>query len=188
MEESAGRAASFGVLLSRAQGVYDRILTPYYGATAEGTATAENTETAEGTETEETETAEATAEEKAEPPPYTLSSPYKRGNRGKEQWLSSVDALLETVPGTEEPEETPPSAAPEKKRTPLSGNPFPRVFPGAVWEKEEGGYLVGRWRSYSLTAVPGPYSSRPPRFLTGFTRYVRNRDGGYWIRIEEIKE
>ena len=39
-----------------------------------------------------------------------------------------------------------------------------------------------------ITAVPGAYSPHPPAHLTGFTRYIRARSGGYWIRVEEWNE
>ena len=57
-------------------------------------------------------------------------------------------------------------------------------------------YLCGDWYSgrgptgerMRITAVPGAYSPRPPAHLTGFTRYIRARTGGYWIRVEAWNE
>ena len=48
-------------------------------------------------------------------------------------------------------------------------------------------HLAGEWQRggerMQITAVPGAYSPRPPAHLPDFTRYIRARSGGYWIRV-----
>ena len=92
-------------------------------------------------------------------------------------WSDEVDRLLE-------------DRAPLPRRDPVA-NPFPNIFPGAVFERVTlpGGaaHLAGEWQRggerMQITAVPGAYSPRPPAHLPDFTRYIRARSGGYWIRV-----
>ena len=70
------------------------------------------------------------------------------------------------------------------------GNPFPHIFPGATFTRDPSARedtLTGRWLSggerLRITAVRGAYSPRPPERLNGFTRYIRARSGGYWVRV-----
>lgn len=94
-------------------------------------------------------------------------------------WAGEVDALLSGS------RETP------VRRTPAE-NPFPHIFPDAHFQREEGPdgqRLLGQWRrggdSFSITAVQGDYSPQPPAHLMGFTRYIRTRSGGFWVRVED---
>ncbi|HIU94469.1 MAG TPA: hypothetical protein IAD24_04845 [Candidatus Aphodomorpha intestinavium] len=92
-------------------------------------------------------------------------------------WSDEVDRLLE-------------DRAPLPRRDPVA-NPFPNIFPGAAFERVTlpGGaaHLAGEWQRggerMQITAVPGAYSPRPPAHLPDFTRYIRARSGGYWIRV-----
>lgn len=89
-----------------------------------------------------------------------------------------------------------PAADPVQAREGLAmaiPNPFPNTFPGAAFRRVhrpqgQGWYLQGemrrgneRWR---ITAMPGEYRPIPPCALQGFHRYIKSRDGGYWLRIE----
>ena len=101
-------------------------------------------------------------------------------------WYDEVERLLENEP-------------PANRSEPIA-NPFPNIFPGAkflsIQKPGVPAYLCGDWYSgrgptgerMRITAVPGAYSPRPPAHLTGFTRYIRARTGGYWIRVEAWNE
>ena len=101
-------------------------------------------------------------------------------------WYDEVERLLENEP-------------PANRSEPIA-NPFPNIFPGAKFLRIQKpgvpAYLCGDWYSgrgptgerMRITAVPGAYSPRPPTHLTGFTRYIRARTGGYWIRVEAWNE
>ena len=101
-------------------------------------------------------------------------------------WYDEVERLLENEP-------------PANRSEPIA-NPFPNIFPGAKFLRIQKpgvpAYLCGDWYSgrgptgerMRITAVPGAYSPRPPAHLTGFTRYIRARTGGYWIRVEAWNE
>ena len=101
-------------------------------------------------------------------------------------WYDEVERLLEDEPTANRSE-------------PIT-NPFPNIFPGAkflrIRKPGVSAYLSGDWYSgrgpagerMRITAVPGAYSPRPPAHLTGFTRYIRARTGGYWIRVEAWDE
>ena len=101
-------------------------------------------------------------------------------------WYDEVERLLENEP-------------PANRSEPIA-NPFPNIFPGAkflsIQKPGVPAYLCGDWYSgrgptgerMRITAVPGAYSPRPPAHLTGFTRYIRARTGGYWIRVEAWSE
>ena len=122
----------------------------------------------------------------AEPPELPRTSPAapadgpRRARRLPGElsgWSDEVDRLLE-------------DRAPLPRRDPVA-NPFPNIFPGAVFERVTlpGGaaHLAGEWQRggerMQITAVPGAYSPRPPAHLPDFTRYIRARSGGYWIRV-----
>lgn len=98
-------------------------------------------------------------------------------------------------PTRERLQETPP---PEGERRTREGerriridNPFPQAFPGALWHSVTGegllSHLSGDWQRggerVKLIAVAGAYSPRPPRHLFGFTRYIRTKKDGYWIKV-----
>lgn len=92
-------------------------------------------------------------------------------------WSDEVDRLLE-------------DCEPRPRREPIA-NPFPNIFPGAGFYRVslpgQSAHLEGDWQRggerVQITAVPGAYSPRPPAHLSDFTRYIRARSGGYWIRI-----
>ena len=123
----------------------------------------------------------------AEPPELPRTSPAAPAGDGPRRarrlpgelsgWSDEVDRLLE-------------DRAPLPRRDPVA-NPFPNIFPGAVFERVTlpGGaaHLAGEWQRggerMQITAVPGAYSPRPPAHLPDFTRYIRARSGGYWIRV-----
>lgn len=70
---------------------------------------------------------------------------------------------------------------------------FPGVFPGARWRYVDGERFVGHYEGIyrypngeriKILAVHGKCAPRPPRTLTGFTRFLRAYDGtGYWLRL-----
>ena len=67
-------------------------------------------------------------------------------------------------------------------------NPFPHIFPDAQFVRVSGeDALFGEWlhgnSRAEISAVPGPYSPQPPPNLTGYTRYIRARSGGYWVKV-----
>ncbi|GEM_PF-6353989 len=88
---------------------------------------------------------------------------------------------------------TPDDTQPDMQRTvrvPVA-NPFPHIFPNARFYREEGAEtetLIGVWQRgnerMQITAVLGDYSPQPPAHLSGFTRYIRSRSGGYWVKVE----
>jgi len=85
----------------------------------------------------------------------------------------------------------PKSEMPEREKRIRINNPFPQAFPGAVWHSVTGegilSHLSGEWprgrELIKLIAVAGAYAPHPPRHLFGFTRYIRTRQDGYWIKI-----
>lgn len=128
--------------------------------------------------------ADGAAAEPPEPPRMPSAAPAGDGPRRARRlpgelsgWSDEVDRLLE-------------DRAPLPRRDPVA-NPFPNIFPGAVFERVTlpGGaaHLAGEWQRggerMQITAVPGAYSPRPPAHLPDFTRYIRARSGGYWIRV-----
>lgn len=70
---------------------------------------------------------------------------------------------------------------------------FPQQFPGAHWRYVDGADVLphyeGTWtqgdgEAVRILAVRGRAAPRPPRQLTGFSRYLRDRDGlGYWVKV-----
>lgn len=107
---------------------------------------------------------------------YRPVSPPVR-ETAREQWHREADALLCAEPSQAVPVE----------------NPFPHIFPGAVFTRDDRmhtrGTLCGQWtrrgERFHITAVPGEYRPQPPKHLPGFTRYIRTLQGGYWIRVRE---
>ena len=91
-------------------------------------------------------------------------------------WEQEVDRLL--------------SAQAEPAAIPIE-NPFPHVFPNAVFrrigpvgndERLEGEWVSGGERLH-ISAVAGSYSPQPPAQLSGYTRFIRTRQGSYWVRV-----
>ncbi len=69
-------------------------------------------------------------------------------------------------------------------------NPFPHIFPDAQFIRAgNDDTLLGEWvhgnSRAEISAVPGPYSPQPPPHLAGYTRYIRARSGGYWVKVVE---
>ena len=70
---------------------------------------------------------------------------------------------------------------------------FPQRFPGARWRYVTGADVLphyeGSWTqrdggAVRILAVPGRAAPRPPRQLSGFTRFLRDPDGnGYWVKL-----
>ncbi len=94
------------------------------------------------------------------------------------------------------PPAAPAPAAPVfQPKTPPSvpiSNPFPNAFPHASWQRVfrgqgQGWYLEGEWmrgnERIRITAVPADYRPTPPKHLSGFSRYIKTPDGGYWLRL-----
>ena len=96
---------------------------------------------------------------------------------GTSHWSEEIDRLLEDRSDAEQ-------------REPIA-NPFPNIFPGARFQRVSrpgaAMHLEGDWQRggerLRITAVPGAYSPHPPAHLRDFTRYIRARSGGYWIRL-----
>lgn len=102
-------------------------------------------------------------------------------------WHDSVDALLASQPAARRD-----TIAQSPARAPVT-NPFPHIFPDARFYSECDStgtqMLIGTWRrgteQFTVTAVHGEYSPRPPEHLPGFTRYIRTRQGGFWVRVDD---
>ena len=197
IEQSAADSESFMALLRRADAAFQRLsrrVEPMPGADMLPGAPPEPPRRSGRTE-DGVRAAAAIAQDTAapadaavpEPPsaPHTPSAaPAGDGPRRVRRlpgelsgWSDEVDRLLE-------------DRAPLPRRDPVA-NPFPNIFPGAVFERVTlpGGaaHLAGEWQRggerMQITAVPGAYSPRPPAHLPDFTRYIRARSGGYWIRV-----
>ncbi|MEG1524432.1 MAG: hypothetical protein RRZ24_06950 [Clostridia bacterium] len=101
--------------------------------------------------------------------------------RPTDNWYRAVDDLIGATP-------------PRPIRMSVS-NPFPHIFPNARFSREVnseyGETLRGTWMSgheqLLVTAVRGDYSPQPPTHLVGFTRYIRAKTGGYWVRVDDGK-
>ena len=73
---------------------------------------------------------------------------------------------------------------------------FPQAFPGARWRYVDGTDVLGHYEgvyrqpngtTLHVLAVRGRAAPCPPRTLTGFTRFLRAKDGtGYWIKITPL--
>ena len=96
----------------------------------------------------------------------------------RDAWRGEVDELL--------------SRAGTPQSLPIE-NPFPHIFPGAVFARacdaRGGEALHGLWtrrgERFHITAVRGEYRPHPPAHLSGFTRYIRTAQGGYWVKVSE---
>lgn len=197
IEQSAADSESFMALLRRADAAFQRLsrrVEPMPGADMLPGAPPEPPRRSGRTE-DGVRAAAAIAQDTAapadgaaaEPPEAPRTSPAAPAGDGPRRarrlpgelsgWSDEVDRLLE-------------DRAPLPQRDPVA-NPFPNIFPGAVFERVTlpGGaaHLAGEWQRggerMQITAVPGAYSPRPPAHLPDFTRYIRARSGGYWIRV-----
>ena len=197
IEQSAADSESFMALLRRADAAFQRLsrrVEPMPGADMLPGAPPEPPRRSGRTE-DGVRAAAAIAQDTAapadgaaaEPPEAPRTSPAAPAGDGPRRvrrlpgelsgWSDEVDRLLE-------------DRAPLPRRDPVA-NPFPNIFPGAVFERVTlpGGaaHLAGEWQRggerMQITAVPGAYSPRPPAHLPDFTRYIRARSGGYWIRV-----
>lgn len=105
---------------------------------------------------------------------------------GGDRWMEQTARLLSNI------KKEPPGDS-RKTSAPIE-NPFPYAFPGAVFRRVWGQgvleHLEGTWkqgnRLYALTAAPGAPACRPPKHLSGFTRYVRTGRGGYWVKLSPL--
>ncbi len=108
-------------------------------------------------------------------------------------WGDEADAILAMK--TPEPDSSaPPSDS--RAKSEHASNPFPNTFPHTQWKKVtrgqgQGWYLEGIMyrnnETFLITAVPGEYRPIPPRNLQGFNRYIKSRDGGFWVRVMHKK-
>ena len=185
VQESAADSESFMALLRRADAAFSRLNTPVFPlVTQEGARSAAQSERARETHASADAFRTALSGTKAEPSPQKPSSAQRPPADTAEcashrrAWDEQVEALLEL-----------PNAIARER----CDNPFPHIFPGAqfvrisgsgVLEHLEGEWISGRER-YRLFAVRGEYSPLPPRHLSGFTRFIRTRSGGYWVRVTE---
>ena len=185
VQESAADSESFMALLRRADAAFSRLNTPVLPlVTQEGARSAAQSERARETHASADACRTALSGTKAEPSPQKPSSAQRPPADTAEcashrrAWDEQVEALLEL-----------PNAIARER----CDNPFPHIFPGAqfvrisgsgVLEHLEGEWISGRER-YRLFAVRGEYSPLPPRHLSGFTRFIRTRSGGYWVRVTE---
>lgn len=105
---------------------------------------------------------------------------------GGDRWMEQTARLLSNIK-KEPPRDSRETSAPIE-------NPFPYAFPGAVFRRVWGQgvleHLEGTWKQgnklYELTAAPGAPACRPPKHLSGFTRYVRTGRGGYWVKLSPL--
>ena len=134
-------------------------------------------------------------------PAQTAHEAEKLSAVEKSEWMRDVHSLLRRPPEQKEfseqrelPEQKE-AQSQEKERRIHIDNPFPQAFPGALWHSVTGegvlSHLSGQWQrggeSIRLIAVAGPYSPHPPRHLFGFTRYIRSKRDGYWIKMVDEK-
>ena len=185
VQESAADSESFMALLRRADAAFSRLNTPVLPlVTQEGARSAAQSERARETHASADAFRTALSGTKAEPSPQKPSS-AQRPPADTAECASHRRACDEQV---EALLELPNAIARER-----CDNPFPHIFPGAqfvrisgsgVLEHLEGEWISGRER-YRLFAVRGEYSPLPPRHLSGFTRFIRTRSGGYWVRVTE---
>ncbi|MDO4564412.1 MAG: hypothetical protein Q4C04_02215 [Clostridia bacterium] len=167
VDQTANETLRFSKLLEHSSEVFARIgsVRPVYREREGGTAS---------------ETLRVSGETQAEPAVEAANS--KRAYQLQNPWIDMVNALLETR-----------IKQAENSATGKPENPFESVFPGSTWKEAEAeGYpphLEGSWtrgnESFKLIAVPGNYAPRPPKQLSGFTRFVRTPAGGYWIKLIE---
>ena len=196
IEQSAADSESFMALLRRADAAFQRLsrrVEPMPGADMLPGAppepprrsgrTEDGVRAAAAIAQDTAAPAGGAAAEPPEPPRMPSAAPADGPRRARRLpgelsgWSDEVDRLLE-------------DRAPLPRRDPVA-NPFPNIFPGAVFERVTlpGGaaHLAGEWQRggerMQITAVPGAYSPRPPAHLPDFTRYIRARSGGYWIRV-----
>ena len=185
VQESAADSESFMALLRRADAAFSRLNTPVLPlVTQEGARSAAQSERARETHASADAFRTALSGTRAESSPQKPSSAQRPPADTAEcashrrAWDEQVEALLEL-----------PNAIARER----CDNPFPHIFPGAqfvrisgsgVLEHLEGEWISGRER-YRLFAVRGEYSPLPPRHLSGFTRFIRTRSGGYWVRVTE---
>lgn len=112
------------------------------------------------------------------PDPGPPAPPHHHPDGDHEPGLRAADWARDT-------DAAPPDAAP----TPVP-NPFPHIFPDAQFIRiGSDDTLLGEWlhgnARAEISAVPGPYSPQPPSNLAGYTRYIRARSGGYWVKVIE---
>ena len=197
IEQSAADSESFMALLRRADAAFQRLsrrVEPMPGADMLPGAppepprrsgrTEDGVRAAAAIAQDTAAPADGAAAEPPEAPRMPSAAPAGDGPRRARRlpgelsgWSDEVDRLLE-------------DRAPLPRHDPVA-NPFPNIFPGAVFERVTlpGGaaHLAGEWQRggerMQITAVPGAYSPRPPAHLPDFTRYIRARSGGYWIRV-----
>lgn len=153
VHDTEAATASFSALLHRANAVYERIDTQHQPMHHP-----------------------ALTEPLAVPAPAPAPKPPNVSSAN--DWLNEIDTLLKGAKATT----VPPSVV---------GNPFPNTFPNSTWTAVSGEgvmpHLEGEWKRgselFKIIAVPGAYAPRPPKHLFGFTRFIRTRQGGYWIKL-----
>ena len=189
IEQSAADSESFMALLRRADAAFSKLserrlpgVAPA-SSTAAKPASAPLRRSARHGEAQPVMQQPAAQRTDAQPAPAAPSEPpaapamTRRFPEDAAQWGEEIDRLLEDCAATEQ-------------REPIS-NPFPNIFPGArfqcVTRPGMQPHLEGDWQRggerLRITAVPGAYSPHPPAHLRDFTRYIRARSGGYWIRV-----
>ena len=189
IEQSAADSESFMALLRRADAAFSKLserrlpgVAPA-SSTAAKPASAPLRRSARHGEAQPVMQQPAAQRTDAQPAPAAPSEPpaapamTRRFPEDAAQWGEEIDRLLEDCAATEQ-------------REPIS-NPFPNIFPGARFQRVTRPgmqpHLEGDWQRggerLRITAVPGAYSPHPPAHLMDFTRYIRARSGGYWIRV-----
>ena len=121
----------------------------------------------------------------------------EQGGGARGGWAREAEELLTKTGDSSRPgdalRQAPPAepdmaARPGDAGVPVQ-HPFPHIFPGAVFTRDDAGVLTGVWRQgkseAGVSAVPGPYSPQPPAHLPGYTRYIRARSGGFWVKVTQ---
>lgn len=166
--DTAADAASFAALLKRADAVFSDVQREKTDAPELSTLS----ETLPHREVRREMQNADSAPAKPAPPPEDA-----KVSSSKAYWDDAVDTLLETPVST--------------VKTPVQ-NPFPHIFPGAHFVRLcaqdgsqylEGDCMQGRERVH-IVAVPGNYSPQTPAHLPGFTRFIRTRMGGFWVKVQ----
>lgn len=169
MEDSAADVASFAALLRRAELVFESIESPQPPIIG-GRRSAANPARASLAEQ---------SRYRAAPEPYRAEQAHAAGTAAQRSWGEEVDRLL--------------GERPAQTRMPVE-NPFPHIFPGAVFCSVEGSgvqaHLEGDWVSggerLRIYAVRGSYSPQPPKHLAGYTRFIRTQQASYWVRVTGV--
>lgn len=166
IDETAEEVARFKLMMERAEAVFARMrgnaAETKYKPIPQATRPDEN----------------AATKNTNSPSPATKGSATEEANREglNNEWLETVSRLVTNKGGD----------GLDRAAETLS-----QIFPDSVWVTVRGEgimpHLEGEWQRanelFKIIAVPGSYAPRPPKHLFGFTRFIRTRQGGFWLKF-----